>query len=174
MLLLLLSLMLECSFFWRQHFEQNARFCFFQLQAFEQISWHPHFIVQTQITGFTGRLGPRMFSVTCGDGPHPRLYSLLVGQGRGTDSHYSPQREWNRRRCSHSVRAHKVPRRRDPTSRGQPGPEYRSWAVLCVESESRPNQGLFGLGQTPLLCSQNPDSSGFLIIKPPQKSANAQ
>ena len=66
-----------------------------------------------------------------------------------------------RKRRSHSVRARQVPRRRDPISRGQPGPEDRSWAVLCIEPESRPNPGLLVLGQTSWLCSQSP---GIVLV----------
>ena len=46
----------------------------------------------------------------------------------------------------------------------QPGPEDRSWAVLCIAPESRPDPSLPVLGRAPWLCSQSPESSGFLII----------
>ena len=68
-----------------------------------------------------------------------------------------------RKRHSLWVRAREVPQRQDPTSRGQPRPEDRSWADLCIESESRPNPGLLVLGRASWLCSQSPKRSGFLI-----------
>ena len=36
--------------------------------------------------------------------------------------------------------------------------------VSCIGSGSRPNPGLLVLGRTSWLCSQSPESSGFLII----------
>ena len=57
-----------------------------------------------------------------------------------------------------------------PDLAGQPRPGDCSWAVSCIESESRPNPGLLVLGQASWLCSQSPDSSGFLMIKPPHRN----
>ena len=79
-----------------------------------------------------------------------------------------------RKRSSHLACPREVPRRRDPTSRGQPRPEDCSWAVSCIEPESRPNLGLLVLGRASWLCSQSLERPGFFNDKNPRIFTNTQ